>query len=161
MCWQKIEDDIMDRLSLNDQEIALDFIAFLRSHELEFVRDNGYWKDKIYYIVKLGTRGVCFIAVKDPDEPDNRWTVWSDDMSSQWLAGYPLEQEIRECAWRHVDICGNCGSCGGGKPKTIFGRKFECVCGCTFRIDNPSEEELSFMKKMVEIRIKEILSQEK
>lgn len=160
MSQRTIDDYIVDELAADDQKVALDFIAFLRSLELEFVKDNGYWKDKIYYIVKRGTRCVCFIAIKNPDEPDNRWTVWSDDMSSQWLAGYSLEQEISECAWQHVDACRNCGSCGGGKPKTIFGRRFERVCGCTFRIDNPGEAELPFMKKMVKIRIKEILSQE-
>ena len=38
----------------------------------------------------------------------------------------------------------------------IFGKEFDDVCGCTFRIDNPKQEDLSFLKKMVEIRVKEI-----
>ena len=38
----------------------------------------------------------------------------------------------------------------------IFGKEFDKVCGCTFRIDNPNSEDLKFMKIMVQIRKKEI-----
>ena len=76
-------------------------------------------------------------------------------MRTQILEDYPLEQEFLDIAWKYVDTCGNCGSCAGGKPKVVFGKEFEKVCGCTFRIDNPNEAELGFMKKMVEIRMKE------
>ena len=65
----------------------------------------------------------------------------------------------KKIALKHVDTCGNCGSCGGGKPKVIFGKKFDRVCGCTFRVDNPDEKELLFLKKMADIRKNEILSQ--
>lgn len=152
----QIEDYIMAELQPCDQQIALNFVAYMRKHSLEFEKGNGYWRDKIYYIVKYDSQCVCFIAIKDPDEPDNHWTVWSDDMSSEWLGNYPLEQAFKDIAWRHVDTCGNCGSCGGGRPKNIFGRDFEKVCGCTFRVDNPGREELEFLKRMVEIRIAEI-----
>ena len=40
----------------------------------------------------------------------------------------------------------------------IFGKKFDEVCGCTFRVDNPTEEDVEFLKFMVDIRIKEILN---
>jgi hypothetical protein len=125
---------------------------------MEFVKDNGYWKDKIYYIIKFNTKCVCFIAIKDPDEKDNHWTIWSDDMGSNWLEEIPIEKEIKETAWKHIDFCGNCGSCGGGRRKVIFGKEFDNVCGCTFRIDNPDSNALPFMKKMVQIRKNEILS---
>lgn len=68
----------------------------------------------------------------------------------------PVEEEIKEIAWKQVDRCGNCGSCGGGRKKVIFGREFDGVCGCTFRVDNPGAKELLFLKKMVEIRKNEI-----
>lgn len=155
---RKIEDYINEELSLDHQKIALDFVGYLKDNEMEFVKDNGYWKDKIYYIIKFNTECICFIAIKDPDEKDNHWTVWSDDMDSISLEDYPVEKALKEIAWKHVDGCGNCGSCGGGRHKVIFGKEFEKVCGCTFRIDNPNAEDLLFMKKMVEIRRKEILN---
>lgn len=152
-----IKDYIIKELSGDDQRIALDFVEYLKNNDMEFVKDNGYWKDKIYFIIKYNTICVCFIAIKDPDEKENRWTVWSDDMDSDWLEDYPIENELKVTAWKHVDTCGNCGSCNGGRKKIIFGKKFDRVCGCTFRIDNPDAEDLPFMKKMVEIRKKEIL----
>ena len=160
---QKIEDYIISELPPNDRKIALDFIGHLRSSGMEFLRDMGdCWKDKIYYWVRYkGNKAkcACFIAINDPDEKDNRWTVWSDDMGSEFLADYPIENELKEIALKHVDTCGNCGSCGGGKPKVIFGKEFDRVCGCTFRVDNPDEKDLMFLKKMIEIRKLEVLSE--
>lgn len=155
-----IEDYICKELSLDEQKIALDFIGFLKDKNLTFHKDNcDCWKDKIYYWVKLGNECVCFIAIKDPDKKDNHWTIWSDDMGSEWPEKYPVDNEIKETAWRHIDHCGHCGSCSGGRYKVIFGKTFDNVCGCTFRIDNPKPDDLKFLKKMVEIRIKEIQSQ--
>lgn len=128
---RNIEEIIYEELPSDDQEIALDFVGHLHKMKLDFVRDRGYWKD-------------------------NRWTVWSDDMDSSFLEKYPLEKSLRETAWEHVDLCGACGSCGGGRHKIIFGKTFEKVCGCTFRFDNPDAEDLLFMKKMVDIRIDEL-----
>ena len=119
--------------------------------------DSGYWKDKIYYLVKFKNEYVCFIAIKDPDDEGNHWTVWSDNMDSGFMEDYPIENVLKEMAWKYVDSCSNCGSCSGGNRKMIFGREFDRVCGCTFRIDNSNQEGLLFMKKMVEIRKEEIL----
>ena len=152
-----IEDYIHNKLSEAEQLVALDFIKFLSDHNLAFHKDNGgCWINKIYYWVKLRDKCVCFIAIKDPDEPTNNWTVWSDDMSTEWLANYEAENCIKEIAWKHIDHCGHCGSCGGGRHKIVFGKEFNDVCGCTFRVDNPNIDDLIFLKKMVEIRIDEI-----
>lgn len=153
----QIRDYIDRELSPDEQKIALDFVSYLEANDLTFYKDNSdCWKDKIYYWVKSDEKCVCFIAVKDPDEKDNHWTVWSDDMGSELLETYPVDDRIKELAWNHVSHCGHCGSCGGGRRKIIFGREFGDVCGCTFRIDNPTSDDLPFLKKMVEIRIQEI-----
>lgn len=158
---RNIQDYIYEELSFDDQRIAFDFIEYLKENEMEFVKDNGYWKDKIYYLIIFNTKYVCFISIKDPDEKDNHWTIWSDDMDSNWFDKFSIEKRIKEAAWKYIDFCGNCGSCGGGRHKVIFGKEFENVCGCTFRIDNPDTDALLFMKKMVQIRKKEILSSTK
>lgn len=58
-----------------------------------------------------------------------------------------------------VDIitvtCGHCGSCGGGRHKVIFGKEFNDVCGCNFRVYNSTFEDLDFLKTMSGIRMKE------
>jgi len=78
-----------------------------------------------------------------------------------WLDNYPIDDEIKEAAWKHIDHCGGCGSCSGGRHKTVFGKEFDNVCGCTFRIDNPTKKELPFLKKMAEIRQKELTDTKK
>ena len=148
---------VCEELTMREQKTALEFIEYLESMGCGFYKDDGAcWKDKIYYRVKLGEKHVCFIAIKDPDEPKNQWTVWSDDMDSDWLANYPVDERTKKFAYKYVDRCDHCGSCGGGRHKVIFGKEFNDVCGCTFRIDNPSFDDLFFLKKIAEIRIKEI-----
>ncbi|MBP3569434.1 MAG: hypothetical protein J6K04_09755 [Lachnospiraceae bacterium] len=147
-----IEDYIYKELFLEEQTVAIEFVRFLKEKRLEFYKDNcGYWSDKIYYWVKYGNECVCFISIKNPDEKNHHWTVWSADMSSEWLEDIVADDEIKELAWNYVDHCGHCGSCGGGRHKVIFGREFEDVCGCTFRVDNPGQAELLLLKKMVEL----------
>lgn len=153
---KEIENYIEEGLTDRARQTALEFISYLRKNELEFVKDNGYWKDKIYYLIKFRDECVCFIGIKDPDEPENLWTVWSDD--SKAYEDSSVEEDIKGIAWNHVDHCGNCGSCRGGRHKKIFGKGFERVCGCTFRIDNPKVSDLPFLKKMVELRKNDILN---
>ena len=151
---KQIETYIEEHLSGNMKQTAMDFVKHLRKNDLTFYRDTcDCWKDKIYYWVKLGNECVCFIAIADPDEPNNLWTVWSDDCKA--YADASVSDEIKNVGWQYVDHCGNCGSCGGGKEKVIFGRRFPSVCGCTFRIDNAKQEDLTFLKTMVDLRIKE------
>lgn len=152
-----IEDYIYKELSSEEQKVAIEFVRFLKENHLDFYKDNcEYWKEKIYYWVKSGEECICFISIKNPDEKSNHWTVWSADMGSEWLEDTMVDDEIKEFAWKYVDHCGHCGSCGGGRHKVIFGKAFDDVCGCTFRIDNPKQEDLKFLKTMEEIRLKEI-----
>lgn len=154
---KQIENYINENLTGDFCNTALEFAAFLRANKMQFVKDNGYWKNKIYYLVKYRNEYVCFITIKDPDEKDNLWTVWSDDSKSDWYEIYPVEENLKEIAWKYADFCGNCGSCSGGKRKTIFGKEFDNVCSTTFRFDNPDAEALRFIKRMVEIRKDDIL----
>lgn len=153
MCKQ-IENYIEENLTGEARQTAMDFVSFLRSNELEFIKDNGYWKDKIYYMLKYKAAYVCFIAINDPDEPENLWTIWSDDSNA--YEDSDVDDCIKSAAWNYVDHCGNCGSCSGGKRKIIFGKSFERVCGCTFRVDNAKASDLPFLEKMIDLRIKEI-----
>ena len=80
---KQIETYIEENLSGEAKRTALELVEFLRDNELTFSKDTcDCWRDKIYYWVKLGDECVCFIAIKDPDEPDNLWTIWSDDSSA-------------------------------------------------------------------------------
>lgn len=145
---KEIEDYIRENLTEEAQATALEFIGYVRSSDIELYKDNGpYWKDKIYYWLRFKGECIAYIAVKNPDEPQNLWTVWSDD-SIAFRDG-SIDEETKNSAWQHIDFCCRCGSCGGGKRKAVFGKEFDGVCGCTFRVDNPKESDLPFLKKML------------
>lgn len=153
---EQIKREISENLTGEMRETALKFTAFLKSHGLMFHRDrSGDWAEKIYYWVRSDKNCVCFIAVKDPDEPENAWTVWSDD-SAAYEA--PLgDAETSEIGLKYVNRCEKCGACGGGRVKTVFGKRISGVCLCTFRVDNADLNGLPFLKTMVELRLNEIL----
>lgn len=156
---EQIEREISKNLTGEMRETALKFTAFLKSHGLMFHRDrSGDWAEKIYYWARSDKNCVCFIAVKDPDEPENAWTVWSDD-SAAYEA--PLgDAELAEIGLKYVDRCAKCGACGGGRVKTVFGKRIPSVCMCTFRVDNAGFTDLPFLKTMVDLRLNEILHRE-
>lgn len=153
---EQIEREISKNLTGEMRETALKFTALLKSHGLMFHRDrSGDWAEKIYYWVRSDKNCVCFIAVKDPDEPENAWTVWSDD-SAAYEA--PLgDAETSEIGLKYVNRCEECGACGGGRVKTVFGKRISGVCMCTFRVDNADLNGLPFLKTMVELRLNKIL----
>ncbi len=153
----EIKELIMQNLVGDDRIVANKLVEYLRNNNFEFYRDEcDCWKNKIYFWIKYKDECICFIAIKDPDEPDNRWTVWSADIESVYLNDISIDENLKQVALNSVDECGHCGSCGGGKSKVIFGREFDAVCGCTFRIDNPQLSDLPFIEYMIEATIKQI-----
>ena len=120
---KQIETYIDENLCGETKQTALVFVEYLKENGLTFYRDTcDCWKDKIYYWVKLGNECVCFIAIADPDEPNNLWTVWSDDCKAYEDAS--VSDQIKNVGSQYVDHCGNCGSCGVGKKKSFSERVF-------------------------------------
>lgn len=157
MAEPDIREHICRELSHGERRAALEFTAYLETLGLTLHRDNSpCWRDKLYYWVMRGESCVCFIAISDPDEEQNRWTVWSEDIGTELPEDYPVTRDLMEAAWRYVDLCGHCGSCGGGRRRTVFGREFSAVCGCTFRVDNADESALPFLRALVDIRLREL-----
>jgi len=157
---QKIENFITEFLATDAQKNALEFVAYLRASEMQFERGTGYWESKLYWIIKYKDEIVCFILIGSEEKPGpDPWTIWSDDSGSNCFADFPLDEQMKEVAWKNVDICGNCGGCDkpGGSRKTIFGKEINNVCRTTMRFIDPDAETLECMKKMVEIRKNDIL----
>ena len=152
-----IEKLISKELVGDDKIVANKLVEYLRNNNFEFYRDRcDCWKNKVYYWIKYKDECVCFIAIKDPDEPNNRWTVWSADIDSEYLNDISVDKNLKQVALNNVDECGHCDSCGGGKTKIIFGREFDAVCGCTFRFDNPQLSDLPFIEYMIESVVRQI-----
>jgi hypothetical protein len=163
MFEQKIEDIIGEVLIGDAQKNALDFVAYLRSSEMQFEREKGYWEDKYYWGIKYANKFVCFILINSEGKTDpESWTIWSDDSGSNTFGDCQLDEHIKEILWKNVDICGNCGGCShyknpGGTRKTIFGKEFDNVCITTMRFTTPDTKTVECVKKMVEIRKNDIL----
>jgi hypothetical protein len=145
-----IEDAITETLAGEPRENALDFVAFLRESGMQFERGGGYWADKVYWLIKHNGEYTCFVLIDGINECGQPWVIWSDDSTADWDS--PLDERTKEIAWANVDFCGNCGSCVGGKRKTIFGLEFDNVCRTTFRFDNPDSEAVECVKKLVGVR---------
>ncbi|MCL2014030.1 MAG: hypothetical protein FWG69_03470 [Oscillospiraceae bacterium] len=154
---QIIESHIKETLAGDKRENALDFVAHLKANEMQFERGKGYWEDKLYWMVKYKGEYVCFILFSSDE--DGNWIIWSDDSGSDWYANAPMDASMKEIAWKHVDICGNCGGCKnpGGSRKTIFGKEFDNVCVTPMKFDSPDSETVECMKKMIEIRKTDII----
>jgi hypothetical protein len=155
---RSIEIYIEEILSGDARKNALDFFAYLKANEMQFERGKGYWEDKFYWVIKYNGESVCYILINNHENTEP-WIIWSDDSDSNWYAEAPLDEHMKEIAWRNVDICGNCGGCDkpGGRRKTVFGKDFENVCITTMRFDNPDAEAVECMKRLVEIRKNDIL----
>lgn len=159
MSEQSIENDIKEYLTGDARRNAQDFVALLCVNKMKFERaKDGYWADERYWLIKYKDEYVCFIMVNGSEyenEPEG-WIVWSDDSDSDWYADAPLDEHMKEIAWKNVDICGNCSSCAGGIRKTIFSKEFEHVCRTTMRFDNPDSETVECLKKLMELRKNDI-----
>lgn len=155
----RIENFIGEVLTADAQRNALEFTAYLRTNEMLFERGTGYWEDKLYWDVKVKGKIVCSIFIngsENKNEPDG-WIIWTDDSNLTWYADFPMDDRMKEIAWRNVDFCGNCGYCTGGTTKNIFGKEFDNVCRRTMIFINPDVETLVCVKKVVEISKDNIL----
>ena len=154
---QRIENLIGEVLTGDAQKNALEFFAYLRASEMLFEKGKGYWEDKLYWGIKYRDESICYILINGSEEKAEPWIIWSDDSDSNWFGDFPLDEHMKEIAWENVDVCANCGYCGSGTRKTIFGKEFNNVCRTTMRFINPDVEALECVKKMVEIRKNDIL----
>ncbi|MDR2657073.1 MAG: GNAT family N-acetyltransferase [Oscillospiraceae bacterium] len=152
----EIDNAISEVLDGNALTLALDFVSYLRASGMQFERGKGYWQDKYYWLVRYMDEYVCFILIDGCKEEGQPWVIWSDDSDSAWYADYPLDERMKELAYANTDVCANCGSCGGGTSKTIFGRRFDNICRTTFRFNDPNVNAVECAKKLVDIRKNDI-----
>lgn len=152
---QRIENVIGEVLTGYARENALGLALFLRGNGLQFERGTGYWEDKFYFMVKHENEYVCYVLFnggEDKSEPEG-WTIWLDGGCLNGLEDYAPDEEMKEIAWAHVDICKNCGGCGnpGGTKRKIFGKDFDSICITPMRFENPDGKSVECVKRIIEI----------
>jgi hypothetical protein len=160
---KRIEDVINDLLKGDAQKNALDFVAHLRASEIPLEESENYWE------VKYQDESVCFLFITGADDAPGPWTVWSDQAPGTWAAwpdgehsgeyvDFPIDGRIWEIAWANVNPCGGCGGdCSPGMRKIVLGKAFDNLCKSTMAFTDPDAEALDCAKKMIDIRIGDIL----
>ena len=144
----KIEDKFSEVLCGDSLKNALDFAAFLHANTMQYDGMQVTYDDKC----------VCYIHIDGAEQMPGPWTVWPEGDYCEECEAVPMDEHMKEIAWKNIDICANCGGCKnpGGTHKKIFGKEFDNVCITAMRFNNPDAEAIECAKKMVEIRKKEI-----
>jgi len=140
----KVEDAINETLTGDIQKNALDFIHFLRKNEYPVDWDGTWWcvkyKGDCPVLLGINTGGVKFGALFN-------YSNFGYDNS--------VDDEIKETAWAHVQICGHFESggtkCGCNEPPgpvSIFGKEFN-ACKSPLTFIDPDAKTLGNMKQLI------------
>jgi len=151
----EIEDIIDNALGGDARENALDFAAFLKANEMTYMR--------VHCEIHYKGQCACYIYL-DGDEQAHEhtpwlspWTLWTAGEYTCELDGVPMDGRMKEVAWANVTRCANCNNgCSPGHSETIFGREFANVCNAAMMFRNPDAETLECIKKLVEMRRRDI-----
>ncbi len=165
MAVKRIEDAICDVLKNGSKENALEFTAYLRDKEIALDESENYWE------VAYKGKTLCSLWISGSDDIPGPWTIWSAQEPDSWAywsdnnddskSVYAnVDEHTKEIAWANVNVCGNCGGCEspGGRRKTVLGKDFENLCNSTMQFVNPETDALTCAKKMIDIRISDILA---
>ena len=163
MTEHNLETNIREYLIGEAQQNALDFVSFLSENDVVFERCSGYWENKLYFSITYNNENVCYVLFYSPasaDDSTEPWVVWSDDSDSRWLGdSSAVDEYTKQIIWSHLIICDKSQKCFDGclkGTKTIFGREFNNVCGTVMKFNNPTSVDVECMKRMVELRIRDI-----
>lgn len=88
-----IEEAIIQELTGDNQNKALDFVSYLRAGEMEFFRGDGYWANQYYWYVRYMGEDICYILVNGTGEekesaPLAVWSETSDSSDSAWYENH-------------------------------------------------------------------------
>jgi len=140
------EEKIINTLSGTSQENALDFASFLRANEMTV--------DENHSQVIFGGKTLAYIHMDGNAEMPGPWSVWPEGNFSDVPQGYDFDESMKEVAWKHINFCGKCGQpCAPGKPRILFGKEFDGVCGSAMVFTDPSGDDLVCLQKSLMMRV--------
>jgi len=141
---KSFEETIVNILEGKTRENALAFAAFLKASNMITGENHGtvVYQGNVLAWMHMGGK---------PEMP-GPWTIWPD-LDGSVPEGFAFDAAMKEIAWKHVNICGNCGSeCAPGSRKTIYGKEFDNVCGAILAFTDPDCETLECVKNLLELR---------
>jgi len=140
----ELEDIIISSLTGDAQQNALNFAVFLAANEILPCGDHGE--------VSYKGHPLCYMHLDSDEQKPGPWTIWTEGDYSVEYKNVPISGNIKEIAWKNVNICASCGSdCAPGSSKNIFGKDFENVCGAILAFTDPEVETLKCLKQLIEL----------
>ena len=153
---KKIETLISEKLKGEAQKNALDFITHVRAHDEIFTICACGDEDSMWNGCAVSNLG--YMVVNGSDDFPGPWTMWFEVSNIGEYAETPIDECIKEFAWKHVSPCGNCGKgCTPATNTKVFGKDFENTCQSNLLLVNPDAEAVGYMKKLADIRKNDII----
>ena len=150
----KIEDIINEFLDGERLQNAQGFITYLRMNKLNpsYASYNAWW---------VNYKGKRLISLRVGCKESIRYGLTSGSWHiGHWLQGFNFPDyicdDLKQFIWANTLPCIHCQSCAPGHSGDILGRHFKSIC--YFRIENPDEEDLGFVKKLLEYKMKAIIN---
>lgn len=140
-----IEDVIRTTLSEGRQEVALEFVSFLRA-----LRMSPQWASTNSWAVTYKSKRVCYIKIADK-LPVGTWYIRPSLQYDDALNDFCVAEDMVSLMLKSVHFCKACGKCAPGKTVSFFGQELDHVCCAPidFEFHNPSSNELECVKKLV------------
>ena len=154
----KFENEIKNALSGDMMENALDFVAYLMA--------NGMTHEAHTNVFNCLGKDVCCITLDGDAHPCGPWSIYWGDFDVCEHDGFKVDKQLKEFALAHIHFCStykhktipHCDN-SPGKRKKIFGNEYENVCTSSLQFSIPDAEALGNIKKLVELRKRNIISE--
>ena len=152
----KIQDAIRDFLEGEKLENALSLLSFL-----EKIKLSNTWISTNNWKIMYKGKEVCYIGLTRNAAKKElcSWGVNPKFGPTKYSEGLMDNERFKEIVWANVVHCKQCGigHCDGGVPITLCGKEFKPVCYHVWiSFSNPESETLDCIKKIIEIRKKNI-----
>ena len=150
----KLEKTLNKKLSGNALQNALNFLAFMSDNEMPLDSAGEWFQYRGENICTI-ILGVC--EAHNMSGKGDNWSIYWANCDVQWGDGDEADEALEQFAFRSESPCGKC-PCehSPGIRKTVFGRVYENSCYSTLCIDNPGAEELGYVKRLAEMRKRDI-----
>ncbi|MCL2407887.1 MAG: hypothetical protein FWC95_08160 [Defluviitaleaceae bacterium] len=101
--------------------------------------------------------GVSYVLINGTDEFPGPWTMWMDYDKIGEKSSIIVDESTKKFAGAHVATCGNCGgTCTPGVSATVFGKEFKNTCQTNLMFNNPNEEAIGHIKRLIDVKLDEI-----
>ena len=147
----KIEDKIVEVLNGNVLNGVLDLINYFND-----IKMTPQWSATNVWKVSYKTFSLCFIRLHGCADYHNvKAGSWHIVPFIGEYESSALSDELKEIVWKNKETCRGCGKCAL-ELKSVFGKTYDYACEKSIVFTNPDTKSLECVKKLIELRIKNI-----